>query len=286
MPRRCLLFTNSRMFYQCQETVWSEETSSEGPNKSWTVDHVGSPTALFSDNPLKQYSNSVEQFTERHLLYEKDILNAFVGILTSLEQPLSTTFLWALPVAYFDWALLWEPKEKIWRLKAFPSWSWCGWTQQSGWNLSTVSGVLTNLHEWIVDHTWIVWCKGFTATGRKLPFLSKTKPTQEFLSEPWRGYDIRDVIPQTCDVYGRHLFEDPSKRREQEISWQLREGEITTTQDMNTFSSRCPDARYLNFWTYSAHFTLTRDSMSTASFSSKLDLSLSRFGIQDIRGDW
>lgn len=26
--------------------------------------------------------------------------------------------------------------------------------------------------------------------------------------------------------------------------------------------------------------------MSTASFSSKLDLSLSRFGIQDIRGDW
>jgi hypothetical protein len=286
LSKRCLLFTENRVFYQCQEAVWSEETSSEGPSKSWTLDHVGSPAALFNENPLKRYSNSVEQFTGRRLTFEEDILNAFTGIMTSLEQPLGTTFLWALPVAYFDWALLWEPKEKTRRLRNFPSWSWSGWSQQSGWNISTVSGVLGNLHEWIADHTWIVWSKGSAATERELVFLYKIEPTQEHLSERWRGYTITDAMSQNCDVYGRRLSEDPARVREQERSWQLLEGKGTNTHDITVLGATSPDAKYLNFCTYSAHFVLTRDSMSTESFPSKLDPSLNRFGIQDSRGDW
>jgi hypothetical protein len=99
----------------------------------------------------------VELFSGRHLTYLEDKLNAFVGIAKTLEASLRTEFLYGLPTRYFDWALLWEPRESSARNQAFPSWSWAGWDGAVEWKVSTLSGPLTNLHEWLTHHTWIDW---------------------------------------------------------------------------------------------------------------------------------
>ena len=312
LSKCCLIFTKQRVFYQCQEAIWSEETYSETPNKTWTLDHVGSPLVLLNDNPIKRYAALVEMYTARNLTFESDALEAFSGILQSLEGPMGTGFYYGLPATYFDWALLWEPKQAPRRREGFPSWSWVGWSGQSGWNISTVSGVLLNLHQWLTDRTWIVWAKqrpglppnlilypgpsysrphgdifdrSFSVTSS---FLSKFLPRSPDLPERWRGYNYQGSYEK--DPYGRSICKNNTSDRNiwnnslavhpksRQLWWD------TVASDIGVQNRT--EHEQLVFSTYTARFLLSRHSMSTSAFPSNLHISLNRFGIQDVKGDW
>lgn len=110
LTKRCLLFAEGRVFFQCRRAVWSEEMHAESEPGTWTLDFVGSLLSLLNENPLNRYCATVEFYTARHLTYQGDKLNAFAGIADDLQTPMDRHFLYGLPTSYFDWGLLWEPK--------------------------------------------------------------------------------------------------------------------------------------------------------------------------------
>jgi len=59
-------------------------------------------------------------------------------------------------------------------------------------------------------------------------------------------------------------------------------------QDSNYYPTlkNLVDRSLLHFWTFSAFFALSRQSMSDGVFRSSLESSLFRFGLQDFQGDW
>jgi hypothetical protein len=83
------------------------------------------------------YGELVADYTGRELSYQSDILDAFSGILSLLQQRHSGPFSYALPESVFDLALLWTHQRNSSRRLAsnpdqphehrFPSWSWAGW---------------------------------------------------------------------------------------------------------------------------------------------------------------
>ncbi|KAJ9667166.1 hypothetical protein H2201_002686 [Coniosporium apollinis] len=233
---------------------------------------VGSPLPLFKENPLRRYSTCVELYSGRQLTLYSDKLMAFRGIDKTLGYPLAVSFLYGLPDSYFDWALLWELKspgsfkghevDQAYG-KFFPSWSWSGWDSGVEWRLSTISGVLLHVHEWLVTRTWIVWYKG-TRGSHEWVWLRRSKAGP---SHRWYGYSCGSDDDET-DPYGRRR---PYGRK---------------TLNRKTEPQATPKEGCLHFWTYTAFFTLSRKSMSGAAFKSSLDPGLHRFGILDSKGDW
>jgi hypothetical protein len=220
LSRRCLIFVDDRVFFQCRKVTWSEELDCESSSAFWTLDAIHSPLNLFNENPLRRYAKSVELYSGRLLTRQSDRLVAFEGIALSLAQnfnpsSLSAPFQYGLPAWYFDWALLWElktPGQRIDRHESggffFPSWSWCGWHGTSEWRMSTTSTVLLNLHEWLMLRTWIIWYIG-EDTEHQLVFRVK-KPEETLTRGRWAGYALNELssvtsIADDYDAYGRPL---------------------------------------------------------------------------------
>jgi len=104
-----------------------------------------SPLITFKENFVRQYSRSAQLYSCRKLTYKGDKLNAFAGLTSAFSAHHRTQFHYALPTAYFDWALLWELKKPSRRVHDFPSWSWCGLDGAVEWRPSTIAGTLLNL---------------------------------------------------------------------------------------------------------------------------------------------
>ncbi|KAN0110061.1 hypothetical protein V8E51_006448 [Hyaloscypha variabilis] len=89
-----------------------------------------------SKSVSRQYTGNypllVAQYVRRDLTKEGDVLNAFLGILSRLEDVIGTHF-WGLPSKQFGSALLWSTDMSfpIKRISSFPSWSWAGWIHTS-----------------------------------------------------------------------------------------------------------------------------------------------------------
>lgn len=112
LSRRCLIFVDDRMFFQCRESIWSEEVECETSQPTWTLDMIGASLALFNENPVRRYCIFVELYSGRALTYSRDRLVAWDGIASTLApslQPnnLVTKFHFGLPASHF--AMLWEP---------------------------------------------------------------------------------------------------------------------------------------------------------------------------------
>ncbi|KAH6677592.1 heterokaryon incompatibility protein-domain-containing protein [Halenospora varia] len=285
MSTRCLIFVDDRAFFQCRQATWSEELDCEGSTPAWNLDMIGSPLTLFNANPLRRYSTCVQLYSSRKLTFMGDKLIAFEGIGNVLSVPLDCKLYHGLPDSHFDWALLWElsepakeiPEEHLQRRHVgpkFPSWSWCGWDGGVEWRLSTISGALVNMHEWLTEHTWIVWYKAVLPERGSGPGAPEW--THELVWRPvenplktsrWSGYVASD---NKIGPYGR------SANSETAIETSKREHVPRAD----------PIENCLHFWTYSAFFSLSRTSMSDAKFKSNLHPGLRRFGIHDSKGDW
>jgi len=263
MSKRSLIFVDSRVVFQCRKATWSEEMDYEAQHPTWNLDMVGSPFALFKENPLRRYSSFVELYSSRRLTHLSDKLAAFSGMEATLRGPLAASFHYGLPDSYFDWALLWElkPKERSKGYEVdrkhreiFPSWSWSGWDGGVEWRHPTTSGVLLHVHEWLVKHTWIIWYRGIEESHELVwKRSSKAGP-----SRPWDGYSCVPDETDATDPYGRSLA---SGRK---------------PLNGKTVPQATPKEGCLHFWTYTAFFALSGTSF----------MDVHRFDIVDFKGDW
>lgn len=153
---RCLIFTRNQIFWKCSQELLSESIQEiEGNLRFFQrpapyADVFCSPLLASpfkndaSEMPTKSldcayYIQTVEEYSSRGLTFESDALNAFSGIIQGMERSYKGRFIWGLPEAAFDLALLWRPlvtDSSFKRRKMFPSWSW----------LSCSGGVTYNRH--------------------------------------------------------------------------------------------------------------------------------------------
>ncbi|KAI8313361.1 hypothetical protein K4K59_004715 [Colletotrichum sp. SAR11_240] len=95
LSRRCLIFTNGRVYFQCRSTGMSEDIFGDQKGAGWSLDLVDAPMQMFrqlEDRAFWVYMKCVELYTERKLTQAKDIQAAFSasGGLVSAPAPVHT----------------------------------------------------------------------------------------------------------------------------------------------------------------------------------------------------
>lgn len=268
LSRRCLVFLQDRVHFQCRQITWSEEVNGECGAATWNLGMVKSPVHSFDNKvPVLHFAEYVSLYSARKLTFLSDRLVAFNGLAGALSSRLQSDFVFGLPLAYFDWALLWEIYSNSDRIDIgvgkFPSWSWCGWNGPSGWRTSTTSGTLENLHEWLTEHTWIKWNINESNLAPAGLWSGGDSPQSHKSSPRWAGYGLQwsqgrsDMNPGGSIAHG-------GLRPELEIS-------------------QAPDV--LHFWSWTAFFRLASVNLPE---TPKTDLGngLRRFSIVDNKDDW
>jgi hypothetical protein len=172
LSRRCLIFTGSRVYFQCRSTGMSEDIYADREGAGWSLDFMDAPLQTFRQLPLRSiwvYMKSVELYTARELTKDKDILAAFSGVANLMRETMNAPFIFGLPTSHFDLALLWDHPQPVQRRVAaqnasqgetieFSSWSWSGWVGAAAeYRRDMLQGCLDNVSEWLQARTWIRW---------------------------------------------------------------------------------------------------------------------------------
>ena len=292
LSKRCLIFTEGRVYFQCRSTAMCEDIIAEQKEAGWSIELVNAPLQLLSDlenRALQVYRESVELYTSRILSYENDILSAFNGIGNMVGKALGSSLLYGLPNSHFDWALLWEPQDSPQprNRKKFPSWSWCGWIGETiEYKRSMMSGSFTNIHEWLMDHTWIIWYIRDGHGSLRLVWNSSRQSDKYGRSDHrWKGYSAISKDDKSIDPYGRSIKAGGSELPCSSFFRTLPEYPYgVSVRDRNSEPDiKLPDLRFLQFWTWSATLRLKHEDQSS---SSNLGRKFKRFGIADYKGDW
>ncbi|KAK3317640.1 heterokaryon incompatibility protein-domain-containing protein [Cercophora scortea] len=224
LSRRCLIFAERQVCFQCRSTVISQHIFTNGSANGWSLDWTNSPLRTLGELRRRAfwfYMKCIQLYTGRELTKPKDILTAFQGAAWLLQQQMNAPLFYGLPSSHFDLALLWMPLKKLDRRrqrrshrsgaapcsqdemgnckckleeegyggKGFPSWSWCGWMGgKAEYQLSMIDGCLLNVQEWLRDHTWIQWYAR-EYEGDLRPLWDKTVFREDQSEEVrWRGY--------------------------------------------------------------------------------------------------
>ena len=229
LSKRCLIFTEGRVYFQCLSTGMSEDIFADREGAGWSLDLVNAPLQMLrelSRRALWVYTNCVPLYTARILTNRRDILAAFNGICNLMEKTMHAPFVFGLPSSHFDMALLWQsqsalerraPKNTKERVEyngmQFPSWSWCGWTSdaldspmenKAEYKSAMVDGCLPNVQEWLMKHTWIHWYIR-DGHGNLRPLWHERESIEDESSEKrWKGYRTRlDHVVVNGHVRGR-----------------------------------------------------------------------------------
>jgi hypothetical protein len=143
--RRLIYFAEAKVFFQCIEALWREDQILETDNSirihgrdslqnTLHLDH----RQLYKQNfdirgvdSFGKYCRFVSALCSRVLTNPGDILLAFTGISNDLSESMDCKFVWGMPTAFFDHALLFEnlASRPTRRRLGFPSWSWAGWQE-------------------------------------------------------------------------------------------------------------------------------------------------------------
>ncbi|KAF2727345.1 hypothetical protein EJ04DRAFT_505854 [Polyplosphaeria fusca] len=244
LAHRLLIFApNNQTYFSCASAVYSEEVE-PGP----TLDHDmcmldGMHSLKLSpgkNHIWSTYQRAVRNLTSRHMSHERDILNAFAGILRRICPERSIE---GLAVPIFDLALLWQPRERLRRRTGFSSWAWAGWMGRVGWfddgalsAFADASACETQqVGEWTRARAWIVW---YSSWGTNImsaaylldgpPWLRGSAPGREIQEERFRGLSTGNFAPRP-DMIPRRLRGLERQRRH---------------------------IRYLQFWTVSVYFQI------------------------------
>jgi hypothetical protein len=144
LSRRCLLFVNGRIYYQCRRTTYCEDMEMPSVN-GWSLDSIDMPTRIFREKPFVQFTSAVELYTRRELTNPNDILNAFEGMQLVLEKRLGEKIYYGAMETMMDPSILWESTKRLFPRPGFPSWSWSGWIGEIQWKYTEVA------------RSWIEW---------------------------------------------------------------------------------------------------------------------------------
>ncbi|KAE9376422.1 HET-domain-containing protein [Stipitochalara longipes BDJ] len=170
LSRRCLYFTETQIFFECQKYLGSEDRTGkqEGPYPNGTrtpksgnliirmlLETETENSRNKDEIQTLRYSKLVEEYYQRKFTFTNDIINAFAGIESAMENICKWTMIYGLPKEVLDSAIIWEPGRprnarettnpsrllyaKVGgvpstktnpiqaRSSQFPSWSWAAW---------------------------------------------------------------------------------------------------------------------------------------------------------------
>ncbi|KAI0411374.1 HET-domain-containing protein [Xylaria grammica] len=138
-----LFFTPLELWFECSYSYapYQREEQCSQRRQGWSVSNwdksimtqFGINNFVKSTTQFQDFVRHLESYTARSLTYPLDVLNAFMGILTTLYK--TDLGIYGLPETDFDQALLWYCKtEQMPKMNknSFPSWSW-----------ASVSGIIT-----------------------------------------------------------------------------------------------------------------------------------------------
>ncbi|KAB5515013.1 hypothetical protein GE09DRAFT_1294941 [Coniochaeta sp. 2T2.1] len=191
LSRRCLVFVEGRVYFQCRGANMSQDVYPGGLDneEAWSLDWRDSPLRTLRDakeRPIWFYMKCVSLYTGRRLTLPKDIVPAFIGVSQLMARYMDAPFFYCLPASHFDFALLWQPSREQKRCareafpttskpedtlgddwfdhEEFPSWSWAGWMDhedpQKGahvttwidWNIRDGDGNVKNIATAAASH--------------------------------------------------------------------------------------------------------------------------------------
>lgn len=309
LSKRCLIFTEGRVYFHCRSTAMSEDIKAEQEQAGWSIELVHAPLQLLRDirrHPCRVYMDSVKLYTARVLRNECDILAAFYGIGNTINKAMGATSMFGLPNSHFDLALLWEPQQASRRRcpEQFPSWSWSGWVGSTmEYNTSSLSGCLLNVYEWLSLRTWITW---FIRDGHgrcRLVWNSAKQraPEEAPVQYRWKGYDAKvegasNDPSSKLDGFGRFVgpgYGTIGPCAQEHWKMDRSNFSLKLPDDFNVsinHNDTCPDLRhpdkpYLQFFTWSAELRLTPD-RDLRTDRPALGRGLRRFNICDRKDDW
>jgi hypothetical protein len=169
LSTRRLIFTNRQVYFECQgcyffEGILITPTTSSRPvrptqggfsgtmrRRYLGVDEMASNSyklGVFPVNRIGMFGNEIwhriEEYSDRSLTYDSDILNAMLGLFELFDQLFNVQHFWGIPypsrdpsapkspwrlrkvtfLKQLDWNHRWLPST---RREEFPSWSWTGW---------------------------------------------------------------------------------------------------------------------------------------------------------------
>ncbi|KAF4949921.1 hypothetical protein FSARC_13342 [Fusarium sarcochroum] len=184
LSKRVIFFLDDRVFWECADSVWDMHGLSPRTNTTSgpTIADIGKRLMTTTWPDFSLYIDLVCPYNGRSLTYSGDGLSACSGILSRLTQAFPEGFIYGLPRASLDNALLWQPLRGCYRRvepgtetgSSLPSWSWCGWQCYVDPRsfLSGISAAHNSTHQPITS-SWttqqcVVW-NILTYTGQKVP---------------------------------------------------------------------------------------------------------------------
>ena len=130
LSRRALIFTSQQVYWECEANSWCEEANWEitdlpklhraVPESNLQLSNLTSLVEERIDELKSPYRESVMQYTQRQFSFERDILDAFEGILNAMHAATGDTFFWALPESIFSSAICWYDPSVSWRTALYP----------------------------------------------------------------------------------------------------------------------------------------------------------------------
>lgn len=255
LANRLLVFaTNGQIYFSCREAVYSEEVLTGATFESDASMQNGAEMIKIrpdSSRLWSGYRDAVELYTSRKLTNEGDVIDAFSGVLQCLY---SGRCVEGIPKTLFDIALLWQPHEKSYRRKGFPSWSWIGWKGCARWPDVSLPhseeeediDEAKAIEKWVRNNTWIVW--------HSSSFKACHSPAFQNDGPPWLLGSDPDQLTQ------EERFPGLSKR----------------SKPTSTLMSDCikgttvasPDQRFLQFWTVSVQLQIELERTAVLRYAS------------------
>lgn len=147
LSRRCLIFTEDQIYWQCQKSTWCEGSFWERDDDLQIYRHFHGDNLLTSlaDPTIKNwaplYITIVQKYVQREFTSESDVMHALTGVFQVLKQLTGEDHFWGLPINVLEHALSWTGSGPPSRREShhkyvssggkllscpFPSWSWIG----------------------------------------------------------------------------------------------------------------------------------------------------------------
>jgi len=179
-------------------------------------------------SPALAYDGLLLDYTKRSLTRDSDILNAFAGLQSQLEDRFGDgPFLGGIPAAALNFYIIFSGHFVVLKRRAgFPSWSWAGWI---GAVRLEIRGKLHDseyVKNWLAAAAWIRWFKSSASTRPKLePVSSSNVNRKAFDNKYCPGLDAAFTTPTL-------------------------EGQLSAPDS--------PSVTTLHFWTVAAQFMISR----------------------------
>ncbi|KAM3066308.1 hypothetical protein ACMFMG_003181 [Clarireedia jacksonii] len=119
LSRRRIYFTETQMFFECQQCLYSEdrlpanlldsEFSGSIARTNWSCSIFDGSLDRDVENQQIRYNELVGEYSRKKFTFADDILNAFAGIGAAIEDRYGCSMIYGLPESRLDYAMLWEP---------------------------------------------------------------------------------------------------------------------------------------------------------------------------------